>query len=829
MTDEIAVLRRRLERAEAMVEALQGGQVDAVVGKSGVALLKLREAEAALEASERFAKQVLDASLTGIYIHDLDTGINVFINPAYTRLTGYTLDDLNRMGGETFFNLFHPDDRPPVTAHLDALRRAENGENREATFRFRTKDGRWIWRHSRAAVFSRGKDGAARQIIGNFQDITEWKRAERALKESEARFRDMSNGLPLIVWVHDAQGRLAFVNDTYCAFFGVDKEEAFGQKWKTFVHPEDGAGYTDAFLAAALEQRPFNAQARMMDGRGRWRWIESWARPRLSDEGRFLGMVGASADITDRKRIEAELETASRRKDEFLAMLGHELRNPLAAIGTALKAARREGKQSARHWTDEIVQRQVELLRRLVDDLLDVSRITRGKIALDKTPVNIGRRLWDAVRTLEQIDPAGSGRVTVSEPETPLYASADPVRLDQILSNLLGNAVKYSPEGGEIRLSAEKQGDDVLVRCRDRGIGIPPDRISDIFDTFTQLGADLDRTGSGLGIGLALVKNLVELHGGAVTAVSKGPGKGSEFRVTLPAVDPPAEAPPVVKPATSGKNRPAGGEADPAPRRILIAEDNVDLARSLRAVLEDAGHTVQVAHDGNAAVSAARKGRPEIVLIDVGLPGLDGYGVAEAIRRTPGLEKSVLIGISGYAREPARILDHFNHYLIKPVHPGDLLNRIRRASTLGPAPEPESEPSTDPSADPNPPERPLRVLLIEDHSALGAMMAMELKSHGYQTVLAKSGEIGVQKAEDFRPDIVLCDLRLPGMDGVETVGKLREMDAARSAFMVALSADRIEDETDRLTAAGFDAAVTKPLDPKALDRLVAEHRPSLLP
>lgn len=601
MTDDIAALRRRLERAEAMVEALQGGQVDAVVGKSGVALLKLREAEAALEASERFAKQVIDASLTGIYIHDLDTGINVFINPAYTRLTGYTLDDLNRMGAETFFNLFHPDDRPAVTAHLDALRRAENGENREATFRFRTEDGRWIWRHSRAAVFSRREHGAARRIIRNFQDITDWKRAERALKESEARFRDMSNGLPLIVWVHDAQGRLVFVNDTYCAFFGIDEEEAFGQKWKTLVHPEDGAGYTDAFLACVLEQRPFNAQARVMDGRGWWRWIESWARPRLSDEGRFLGMVGASADITDRKRIEAELETASRRKDEFLAMLGHELRNPLAAIGTALKAARREGKQSARHWTDEIVQRQIELLRRLVNDLLDVSRITRGKITLDKTPVNIGRRPRDAVRTLEQIDPAGSGRVTVSEPETPLYASADPVRLDQTLSNLLGNAVKYSPEGGEIRLSAEKQGDDVLVRCRDRGIGIPRDRIPDI----------------------------------------------------------------------SGKNRPVGGEADPAPRRILI-------------------------------------------------------------------------------------------------------------------------------------------------------------SHGYQTVLVKSGEIGVQKAEDFRPDIVLCDLRLPGMDGVETVGKLREMDAVRSALMVALSADRLEDETDRLTAAGFDAAVTKPLDPKALDRLVAEHRPSLL-
>ncbi len=819
MTEDIAALRRRLEQAEAMVDALQGGQVDAVVGKSGVSMLRLREVEKALEASERFAEQVVDASLTAIYIHDLDKGINVFINPAYTRLTGYTLDDLNRMNGETFFNLFHPEDRPAVTAHMDALRRAENGENREAIYRFRTKDDRWIWRHSRAAVFSRREDGAVREIIGNFQDITDWKQAERALKESEARFRDMSNGLPLMVWLHEAQGRLTFVNNSYREFFGVEEETMRGQKWKDLVHPEDRRTYIDVFLSCVKERRLFHAQARVRDGRGRWRWIESWGRPRFSASDEFLGFVGASADITERKQIEAELETAVRRKDEFLAMLGHELRNPLAAISAALRAGQKERDGKRGVWADEIVERQVDLLRRLVEDLLDVSRITRGKITLKKAPLDIGQHLRAAVQTLEQIDPAGSARVTISEPPTPLFVSADPLRLGQILSNLLGNAVKYSPEGGDIRLSVEKQDQTVLVRCRDRGIGIPPEQIPSVFETFTQLDTDLDRTGSGLGMGLALVKSLAEMHGGAVSAVSEGRGKGSEFRLTLPAIDPP-----IPEKAPNETRLPDEKPTIPARRRILIAEDNADLARSLQSVLERAGHIVRVAHSGRDAVAAAREETPDIALIDVGLPGLSGYGVAEAIRKTPGLGKTLLLGLSGYVRDPKQVVDYFDHYLMKPIDPGRLLRRIQGLIPSGPSPDQAADRVSDQASGPMPADRPLRVLLIEDHPALGAMMVMELKSHGYEPALAKTGEAGIRQAGDFRPDIVLCDLRLPGMNGVAVVRKLREMDAARSAFIVALSADQVADKSDILTSAGFDSAVTKPLDPKTLDRMVAERR-----
>jgi CheY-like chemotaxis protein len=508
--------------------------------------------------------------------------------------------------------------------------------------------------------------------------------------------------------------------------------------------------------------------------------------------------------------MEAELEAANRRKDEFLAMLGHELRNPLAAITTALQVARKKAPDAGGDdgWPAEIIERQTEVLRRLVDDLLDVSRITRGKITLNPMPVEIGEHLETAVRSLEQAHD-GNVWVTVSTPPEPVFVSADPARLQQVFNNLLTNAVKYSPEGGEIRFSAEIDGGAVMIRCRDQGMGMAPEKIPEIFEPFTQLDTPLHRENAGLGIGLALVKRLVEMHGGSVSAVSEGEGNGTEFRVTLPVIESPAEETPA--PAAASVSR----RSDIIPRRILLAEDNIDLARSLKTVLEETGHTVELVHDGPAAVSAARNNPPDAAVIDIGLPGLDGYKVAGTIREEADGAAPLLIGTSGYARDPARSSGPFDHYLVKPINIDALLGHI---DALRGSAETETAPG------PAPADGPLRVLLIEDHPALGTLMLMELRNHGYEAKLAKSGEKGIETAAEFLPHIVLCDLRLPGMNGPEVAGKLREMAATRPAFLVALTADRVEDQMDRLTAAGFDHAVTKPLEAQTLDRLVAEHR-----
>ncbi len=811
MAEDVKILRRRMERAEAQIEALKSGEVDAVVGRKGVTMLRLREIEEALRESERFANKVLDADLSGIYIFDVDQGLPVFINRSCTRITGHTLEGLRNRDPEKFFELFHPEERKRVAAHIEKLRNARDDEAIDLESRFQTADGRWIWCLSRNTVFSRREDGAVREIIGSFQDITERVEAEASLRESEDRFRSLTNGLPLMVWVHDTEGRQVFINQTYARFFGVRLADVGGSGWQTLLHPEDGETYTAAFFDCVKRRRSFHSETRARDADGRWRWLETWARPRYAPSGEFLGYVGATADIEERKRMEVEIAAAGRRKDEFLAMLGHELRNPLAAITTALQVARKQTPDAGDDdWPAGIIERQTEVLRRLVDDLLDVSRITRGKIAIHRMPVEIGEQLRTAVLSLESA-PEQTGRVTVSSPPEPVYVSADPARLQQVFANLLTNAVKYSPGGGEIRFSAEIEDGAVLIRCRDHGVGIPPEKTSEVFETFTQLDTSLDRESAGLGIGLALVKSLVEMHGGAVSAVSEGHGKGAEFRVVLPTIPRPRETEPPREPASASPGR------GTAPRRLLIAEDNADLARSLTAVLETAGHTVRVVHDGNAAVSAFAETAPDAAVIDIGLPGLDGYGVAEAIRKGSGGGTPVLVGISGYARDAGRETDPFDRYMVKPVDTDELLRFIEVSTAEAGAAEP---------ARPDPDTPPRRVLLIEDHPALGTLTLTELQTQGYEAILCVTGEEGVEKAADFRPDIVLCDLRLPGMNGVAVARKLREMEAARSAFIVALTASRVSDQEEHLLSAGFDRAVEKPLEPEALEGMVAEHRRS---
>ena len=378
-------------------------------------------------------------------------------------------------------------------------------------------------------------------------------------------------------------------------------------------------------------------------------------------------LLNESLRASEHRQAVSHLAAANQAKDEFLAMLSHELRNPLAPIQIAMQIiGRADAGDAMIDKARETVNRQVRLLARLLDDLLEVSRITRGAVELRKQPVNITTAVANALDTTRSFIDAREHALTVSVPERPLVLDADPMRVEQIITNLVLNAAKFTPPKGTVAVSASRLHDEAVIRVRDSGIGIPGDLLPRVFDMFTQGDRSLAHSGGGLGVGLTIVKKLVELHGGTITAESEGPGRGSEFTVRLPIR-------PSVQDAASVKS--AAVPRAPAERtHILVAEDNPDSREMLKALLEAAGHQVRVANDGPQAVETARLHRPDLALIDLGLPGFDGYEVARRIRRDLG-RNIRLIAITGYGQAEDRRMTAeagFDMHLVKPVSPEQL-------------------------------------------------------------------------------------------------------------------------------------------------------------
>jgi PAS domain S-box-containing protein len=373
-----------------------------------------------------------------------------------------------------------------------------------------------------------------------------------------------------------------------------------------------------------------------------------------------------------------ELKTNDRRKDEFLAMLAHELRNPLSSISNAVRLARESGQPEDLSWAEDVIDRQVRNLSRLIDDLLDVSRITRGKIQLRVEDLDVSPVMTSAIEAVRPLVEARKHHISVGFPPETLWVRGDPTRVEQILTNLLTNAAKYTENGGQIHLSAGQEGPYVAFRVRDTGVGIPPEALPRMFELFAQGERTLARSEGGLGIGLTLVRKLAEMHGGTVTASSEGPGLGSEFAVRLPSAAPP--------PADRDRPRPS-----PRPSRgsrILVVDDNHDSARSLARLLRLRGHDVRVAFSGPEALDAARSHEPAFVLLDIGLPGMDGLQVARLLRAEPCCRLSVLIAVTGYGEDDTRKRARdagFDHHLVKPVDYDELVRLLDRPDQ-GPSP-----------------------------------------------------------------------------------------------------------------------------------------------
>jgi PAS domain S-box-containing protein len=506
----------------------------------------------------------------------------------------------------------------------------------------------------------------------------ERRRAEERLRESEARFRGVveSNMIGIGFWQRD--GQITDANEALLRMIGYARDDltACRVSWMDLTPPEywplDQRALAE--IAARGACTPFEKEYLREDG-SRFPVLVGGAHFEGSpDHGAFFVL-----DVTERKRAEEALREADRRKDEFLAMLAHELRNPLAPIRNALHLLKQTGLEDAvRQEVRGMMERQVQHLSRLVDDLLDISRITRGKIQLRKERLDVAAVVQRAVETCRPAVEERRHNLIVSLPPEPPGLEVDPARLEQVLSNLLDNAAKYTPEGGRIEVTAAREGGEVVLRVRDTGVGIRPDMLARIFDLFVQSERVLEDARGGLGIGLALVRSLVAMHGGSVAAHSDGPGRGSEFVVRLPALAEGREQAPAPPAA------PAAPVAAGPTRRVLVVDDSADAAESLALILRLGGHEVRVAHDGPAALAAVLDARPEVVFLDLGMPGMDGCEVARHLRLQPGLEGVTLVALTGWGQAEDRRRTReagFDHHLVKPVDPAAL-----NALLTGPVP-----------------------------------------------------------------------------------------------------------------------------------------------
>ena len=610
---------------------------------------------------------VLDTAPIGLAITEDPLGAHIRGNPAHERMLGLPA------GAE--LSLGAPE--PPLFRALQNGRELAVEElPMQRAVRGHTVTGQvldLVWPGGRAiTVYSSAaplfdEDGRPRGSVGAFLDITDLKRAEQALRDSEERFRLFMDNSPAISWVKDEQGRYVYFSRTYERCFGVPPGGWLGKTDAELWPAEVAEQFSRNDRAVLARGEPMEVTEETLNADGsRSTWWNFKFPFRDSSGQRYVAGIGA--DITARRQAENALREASRRKDEFLAMLAHELRNPLVPIRNAAHVIGLLDPSEPRlRWARQTIERQVAHLTRLVDDLLDLSRIVRGTIALRREEVQLAACAHQAIETARPIIEAKGQRLELRLPARPVTLEGDGVRLCQVLHNLLDNAAKYTPEGGRIELEAEVADASVTIRVEDNGMGIPAELLPLVFDLFEQGERTLDRTQGGLGVGLTLVRRIVEAHGGSVRASSAGAGLGSTFTVTLP-VKPAVQ--PVSPPEVAASSRATGGA------RVLVVDDDRAVAESTAMLLQLQGYEVRVAHSGAEALDQARAFRPQVALLDIGLHGMDGYETARRLRDLPGGDAMRLVAVTGYGDASARARSReagFDHHLIKPVDPEELM------------------------------------------------------------------------------------------------------------------------------------------------------------
>lgn len=693
----------RCQRDDAhRVVRLRGGVVD---------ITDRKLVEQALRDSEARARRIFHSDIVGVIYWDLETGQILDANNKFLEMTGYSREDLRR--GSLFWNAMTPAEWAAPNAQAVSELTAW-GRSRPYEKEYLRKDG------SRVPVIVGGAlfEGSQREGVSFVLDISDRKRSEeersrmlsaerqrmaRLLKLSEAATainrQDtietiLDTGAELaanLIGAHQAAASMTIGQQWSKATHAVCLSEKYAA-WRDYAVRPDGSGI---YGLVSRENRPLRIAEVELAEHPAYRafGVESprhpplrglLAAPLIGRDGGNLGVIQLSdkfeGDFTEedeallmqmaqvmalaleKAHLYQEMQEADTRKDEFLATLAHELRNPLAAVSAGVQLLHLPGAREDFDWTIGLIDDQIKQLARLVDDLLDVSRITRGKIQLRLETVDFRQTAERSVGVVQPIFDERRHRLFVELEPRPLLLEADPARLEQILVNLLTNAAKYTDEGGQVWLSAQIAGSELVIRVRDTGIGIPPEMLPRVFELFAQADQTLDRARGGLGIGLTLVRRLTEMHGGSVAVSSPGVGRGSEFSVRLP----------VAAQITSSGWFPRLNldTPPPQPTTILMVEDHPDIARGAARFLEQCGHNVHVAHDGPRGLALAGQVSPQVVVLDIGLPGMSGYEVAAAIRASDAVRHCLLIAVTGYGQEQDRKQSRaagFNYHLVKPV------------------------------------------------------------------------------------------------------------------------------------------------------------------
>lgn len=603
----------------------------------------------------------------------VDDGLRVaYANTAFAQVLGRTADDVV--------------DAPMATlladaAWLQALQQAlATGAPvvREGDLRGQeaAADGptSWTWH----VVPDRAADGSVRGLVLSGRDTTDEARAREQARAEAERLRLALDAGQMALWEWDVTTGQVIWNDNHYRMLGYEpgSVEPTYQRWAERVHPDDLRAVEQLIRDRIAGGGDYVSEYRTLWPDGTIRWVEARGRIWGGADGRPRRQYGVMLDITERKQTEEALRVSDRRKSEFLAALSHELRNPLAPITSSLHLLERvPADGAAAQRALEVIRRQVSHLTRLVDDLLDITRIARNKMRVERAPVELAELVRATAEDHRALFERAGVALAVDVRVGPLAVLGDAHRLAQVIGNLLNNAARFTPRGGHARVSTGTEEGVGVVRVVDDGAGMTPEVLARAFEPFVQGEVTIDRATGGLGLGLALARSIVELLGGTLEAHSAGPGTGATFVLRLPLAHAGAAAGSAATPDA------------PARRRVLIVEDNVDAAEMLATVLRLDGHEVRVAHDGVAGLAQARAHRPEVVLCDLGLPGMDGYEVARAVRAEPVLASVYLVALSGYARPEDRERAHaagFDAHLAKPLAQPALAALLRDLPTRAP-------------------------------------------------------------------------------------------------------------------------------------------------
>ncbi len=627
-------------------------------------------AEAQLRISEERFRHIFENAAVGIAEVDLE-GRFVTVNDTLCAITGYSREELLTL---RFQDLTHPDD---LEADLALASRLASGELTRYTIekRYIRKDGQSIDVNlSGSAV--QGLYDEVLHFVAVVEDITERRNAEAALRRSEQEFRSVFEHAATGIAITDLLGAFIQCNPAYEAIIGYTQEQLRSMRFPQLVHPDDRDANMRLIDDLRAGRRPHvELENRYVRADGSPVWVHKFVTLLTDAEQRPTGIMALVTDVTGKRFHEERQREELRRKDEFIAVLAHELRNPLAPIRTSVSVLRHLGANDpALARCRDVIDRQVSHMARLIDDLLDVSRLSRGELRLQKAPARLAAIISDATELAEALIRQQRQRLVVRGVPDGSVVYADAARLTQVVGNLLHNAAKYSPPDTEIVLQVELPPGSVVIRVLDQGVGIPAGQIERVFDLFAQTDSARELSKGGLGIGLALARRLVEMHGGTIAAASAGPGRGSEFTVRLPFDVTHADA------AADASVPPPHVQRPHEAQRVLVADDNVDAAEMVGVLFEQVGCEVRRVHDGESAVLEAERFRPALAVLDIGMPGMDGYEACERIRREPWGATMRIVALTGRGQDTDRTQSRssgFDHHFVKPVDADALLQLLQ--------------------------------------------------------------------------------------------------------------------------------------------------------